>query len=1095
MNNRTNHIQHIVTALLLYTVFVVYGSLVPFEYRAHTLDQALVKFSRIPWLTLDDTSRADWVANLILYVPLAFLACTAFIRSTQSSFTKHLRIYAILVFCLLLAITVEFTQIFFAPRTVSLNDLLAEGLGSLLGILSWIIGRHRFSQMWQDFLSGGRRSLSAATAAYALIYLGLAFFPYDFVISSNEFLSKLNSNNLGWILSNWTEGPARILVKLVAESIAIAPLGILIGLLASQINLRRTFLAGFFLGLLLECLQFLLVSGVSQGASALMRGLGLVTGVLIGKQVQKTSPLFLARRIRRLSVFILPFYLLAIATASGWLRMPLLSLNEALSKIPDVHLMPFYYHYYTTEPVAMASLLANLTLYAPIGILIWARHATIPSAKRRGLSEPVLWAALLALLIETTKIWLSGAHPDPSNLLIGAMGAALTYLLVNWLALTSQHQGDQQDSSSKEIGFEKTTPKKPKSAYSIKHRIISFGALALLTIGAWDYPYTAMSLLLAAYAAFLWRQPWSWLFILPALLPVFNFAPFTGRLLLDEFDLLVLVTLGLGYWRILPNQIPHDWANKAYQIGTGLLLVSALVSTLIGLWPLLQGAQLSFSSSHSPLEALMLGKGIFWVLLLIPLFRRIPGQELVLLKNWLINGLAMGLVILSLLVLLERHIFVGISNIDNVFRVTGTFFSMYNGGAYIEAFIAIAFPALAIWTLQQKKPLLRLGGLVMAALASYAMLVTFSRGGYAGLAAGLGVVIYQVWRSRSQFTLTKSLLVAMVLAVGMAAAPVFFGSFAQDRLGKVWDDLQIRLNHWQGAIDLMDPGLRPILTGMGLGRYSDTYLWGGKETLIPGTFSLQQEQGNRYLRLGSGDAFYLDQIVLPSPGKEYKIQAQVRFSDSHASLNIPLCEKALLYSFHCNDHRLSPPTDAAPKDWHEISVALSTKGMHESKRWPKRTLKLSLANPREGGAVDIRSISVTDAEGRNLLKNGDFNNGLTHWLPSTDRDIAWHIHQTALEVYFAQGLLGLLASVILLLAAALALRPHLRKGDPFAIALAGGLIGFMTVSLLGSTLDTTRLNFIFYYLAFSGSLLLITGKTPLIEQNANQGTVVTSIKI
>jgi hypothetical protein len=37
---------------MAYLVFVVYGSLIPFEYRDHTLDQALASFANIAYLDL-----------------------------------------------------------------------------------------------------------------------------------------------------------------------------------------------------------------------------------------------------------------------------------------------------------------------------------------------------------------------------------------------------------------------------------------------------------------------------------------------------------------------------------------------------------------------------------------------------------------------------------------------------------------------------------------------------------------------------------------------------------------------------------------------------------------------------------------------------------------------------------------------------------------------------------------------------------------------------------------------------------------------------------------------------------------------------------
>ncbi|WP_347258956.1 VanZ family protein, partial [Methylocaldum sp.] len=126
--------RHAFFAFLVYLVFVVYGSLVPFEYRAYTFDEAVKQFSAIQYLDLGIESRADWVANIVLYVPLSFLGCAWGVGIRSTGALRHLTALSIFVFCLAVAVAVEFTQIFFAPRTVSLNDLLAETLGSAGGI-------------------------------------------------------------------------------------------------------------------------------------------------------------------------------------------------------------------------------------------------------------------------------------------------------------------------------------------------------------------------------------------------------------------------------------------------------------------------------------------------------------------------------------------------------------------------------------------------------------------------------------------------------------------------------------------------------------------------------------------------------------------------------------------------------------------------------------------------------------------------------------------------------------------------------------------------------------------------------------------------
>ena len=55
--------------------------------------------------------------------------------------------------------------------------------------------------------------------------------------------------------------------------------------------------------------------------------------------------------------------------------------------------------------------------------------------------------------------------------------------------------------------------------------------------------------LFIGYAALLVYFPFAWLVIIPALLPIMDFAPWTGRFFFDEFDLVILTTLAFYYWQ------------------------------------------------------------------------------------------------------------------------------------------------------------------------------------------------------------------------------------------------------------------------------------------------------------------------------------------------------------------------------------------------------------------------------------------------------------------------------------------------------------------------------------------------------------------
>ena len=211
ISTNRHHTFWIFTAYLL---FVVYGSLLPFEYREYTLAQAIELFAGIGYLDLGVVSRADWMANIVLYIPLAYLCCAWILGMRAVSTGRYLALLLVFAICLAVAVAVEFTQIFFAPRTVSLNDLLAETLGTLGGISLWAFGRGRIMQLRDAFAVGGHQSVVAAIAAYGMVYVALSLFPYDFLISIRELAWKLESGSQSWLIaggcSDWVRCAARL---------------------------------------------------------------------------------------------------------------------------------------------------------------------------------------------------------------------------------------------------------------------------------------------------------------------------------------------------------------------------------------------------------------------------------------------------------------------------------------------------------------------------------------------------------------------------------------------------------------------------------------------------------------------------------------------------------------------------------------------------------------------------------------------------------------------------------------------------------------------------------------------------------------------
>ena len=415
-------------ATLAWALFIVYGSLVPLDFRPRP--DAWQAFLATPYLSLGVGSRADWVANILLYLVLAYFA-TGAIQANQRS-PRIFRLAGTLGACLALALGIEFLQLYFPPRTVSLNDLIAEFLGTGLGCTLWFASGRRFAAMWARFVGGGAHSLRALLALYASGYLAFSLFPYDFLISTAELGAKLAGGGAVGL------GPAAgcgsslsCSVKLVAEAVLAMPFGALLVVNAIKPGRRRPgaptgFIIGMLIGLAIETLQILLASGTTQGVSVFTRGLGAAWGAALACHAVSGGLRFSPTTARRAIIVAAPLYLVLALALNEVLPLRLQPLWVAGEKLAELRFLPFYYHYYTSETAAVRSLLAVAGTYAPIGL---AAALAFPANGRRTAATAMLLAIAMCFGIEALKLFAAGKHPDPTNLLIAPASVWLMHAL------------------------------------------------------------------------------------------------------------------------------------------------------------------------------------------------------------------------------------------------------------------------------------------------------------------------------------------------------------------------------------------------------------------------------------------------------------------------------------------------------------------------------------------------------------------------------------------------------------------------------------------------------------------------------------------
>lgn len=1057
-------------AALVYTAFVIYGSLIPFAYKPLLWSEALARFDAISFLALGVGSRADWVANLILYIPLGFLLMgaqggrsVALIRWTSSVVVSGLLIAG-------LSLAIEFGQVFFPPRTVSLNDLYAEWLGGALGILLWIFTGSIFNKLLTRFGQGRVQAVQATLIGYALVYLFLSLYPYDFLVTAQEWREHLSHDKAGWLFvenCSWGCG-----AKLIPEIIATVPFGLLLVKNFGRIAWPVAFGVGAMLGLTIEILQMSLASGTSQGASVFTR----MAGVTLGASLPGLFHHWKSRRLRLwvrrgILLAVIP-YLFALTVLNHWLDAPWMSIQDALNRYAEIRFIPFYYHYYTSEAVALVSLIFQFGLYAPLGVAVWLWYQS------KGASGVTPWfSALLgmsiAAVMEVGKLFVMGQHPDPTNILIGATAAGSCHaLLVRLFSITSRDGISRINlTPANKAAATQTTYSTIETTKLPPARLTAFGLLIGVIWSLIGYPLYGLLLfllILSALAAVCWRWPGSWLIVVPAALPVLDFSDLSGRLFWSEFDTLLLLILAIAYARarnkaslILPGRIPLT-----------LYVVSALISLIVGLLPLAPLDWNAFTHYTSSYNALRMIKGLLFALAFVPLLKAEWRQDRNRFTTRLALGMTLGLTLELAYVMWERATYSGLWNFETDFRITGSFPGMHIGGASIEAYLVLAAPFVWLWAWPRMRASALLLAGVLYALAAYGVMVTFSRGGQTAFAiaslltlAGFSVMI---WKTRNQNIFGMVILLASFLAAGLVAWPIISGKFSQARLANIQADIGTRTAHWRDALNILSQAGNPIV-GVGLGTFPSAFYWFSGVATRPATYAFSEENHNVFLRLGGGESLYFEQNVSVRPKATYRLSMDVRASASPAALTVPICEKALLYSFTCAWKTLQ--IQGEPKQWQRQEIEIKTDGFGPPDSLLQRPVKLSMFNQDKNIVIDVDNVTLRDKNGDNLVRNGNFSKGMQAWYFSTDSHLAWHAKNLFIHVFFEQGGFGFGAFIMLLAAVGMTLLRRIYH-DAMALSLFVSLTAFLIVGFVDSLIDEPRLNFLFFWLVM---IALVTG--------------------
>ncbi|MDZ4124955.1 MAG: hypothetical protein U1E02_12370 [Hydrogenophaga sp.] len=591
-----------------------------------------------------------------------------------------------------------------------------------------------------------------------------------------------------------------------------------------------------------------------------------------------------------------------------------------------------------------------------------------------------------------------------------------------------------------------------------------------------------------------WRPQAIW-FLLPALLPVMSFAPWTGWILIDESDLLVMACLAGGFVR---------WALDR-RAGTGpvatpgrrsfVALWCLLAATLAwGVWIGLSDAGVHGSTLFRDEAALHAGhdsawntvrvaKSLVWGLLLGALmWAHSPAFKP---AAWVARGMVAGLALVCLVVLWERGVYAGLFDFSLPYRTSAWFWEMHVGGGAIDAYVAMALPFAfwAVWTAPTAWRWAAANALMVVSV--YTVLTTYSRGVYLAVLISLVFMGVSAWRLKlapaAGAAWGRRTLGSVLLVLALEGLLVFGGgSFMSDRLSRSDVDLVGRVAHWQSGVGLLQsPG--DWASGLGVGRFSAHYSREVPGGGYPGRADWQRSAAGVPQVVLSGPAsegqrdgyFALTQRIDVGTAGGHRVRLRAH-SGQPAQLVVSVCERHLLYEFRCQWQWVTVPvTDVSnvSDGFQDVVLAGDAFG-DRSARERLRQGVLAVAPAQAGSTVRLESLELFDAGGRQLLKNSEFGAGLQHWFPmSLGYFQPWHIDNLYLDVLIERGLMGLAVFALWVLWAGTSLLKGLQRRDPLAWVMAAAVLGMLSLGSVISVTEVPRVLLILTLLMWSSGAI------------------------
>lgn len=392
--------------------FILYGSLVPFDYHSRTWADVTEAFRWAMTKRLVFESRSDAVANVMLGVPVGFFVLGWTCVDRLAPMREIVLGVVFLPLCMIFSGFVEFLQLYSPTRTCAASDVLMQALGVVIGMAVWIMAGQKLTEQARRIWAGPE--IGGAAGRILILYLVLLAFvqalPLDLTLSPKDiykcFRDRVVYVPFGEFRGDLTDAEFWQRVRARIETFSLfLPVGLLAGCLPgrfwqSRWNIGAVFGLGLLVAAVMEGLQVLVMSRTPSSTDVTVGAAGVVVGWSLAlTRMNRAAAMLLgvAWLVLFLVVHWQPFNFASEAGSVGWLPLSPIETNNPLNSLND--------------------LLTKLIMFALLGVVA-AR-----AASRHEIAIAVAAGLAASLVVEIGQIWLPTRTTSVTDVLIGGLGA------------------------------------------------------------------------------------------------------------------------------------------------------------------------------------------------------------------------------------------------------------------------------------------------------------------------------------------------------------------------------------------------------------------------------------------------------------------------------------------------------------------------------------------------------------------------------------------------------------------------------------------------------------------------------------------------